>query len=204
MHPPKSNTEGPFGVNLTAQPQIGQKQNPILGPGPMIPRMLTEILQLLKRAAPQRLPQKQKQPINLLLLLTNHRAHATLGFAQLTLHQNRTHPHFRRPLPHPFHVFRHEIRHFMEPLLQIVLHTVSAVAFLALHVSTDEEDLLGMEVPERVHHAAPVAGPGVRWRDGGGFSRWWGSGWAATRAAARGVALLWDGFRHEGCVGEER
>lgn len=63
-------------IQLLANGDIRDEQNPILCSSPMILSVLAEILELIQRAAPEHLPKEQEQPVDVPLLACHHRPHA--------------------------------------------------------------------------------------------------------------------------------
>lgn len=137
-----SNIERSIGIKLFAQTQISEIKNPILGSSSMILCVLTEILQLLECATPKHLPQKQKQPVDRPLLVSQDRFCTVLLLAVLASGKHRVLPHIRCPVMHHPSVLSNVSPHLHKLILQIVLNLVLPLASLALHVTFDGEDIM--------------------------------------------------------------
>lgn len=127
----------------------------------MILSMLAEILQLIERTAAQQLTQEQKQPIDLLLLIRNHRLRAILLITELARGQHGIHPHTGRPVVHATLILSNEPPHFVKLVPQVIPHLVLLLTFLALHLPGDGRYLLGQQVVQVVHRGTVSRGPGV-------------------------------------------
>ncbi|KAI3441313.1 uncharacterized protein J3R85_002589 [Psidium guajava] len=156
-----SRVERPGRVELLAQPEIRVVQDPVLGSGPVVPRVLAEVLELLQRATAQHLPQQQEQPVDL-VLGRDHRSRRVLLPARLAPRQHRDRPLLRSPIVHRPLVLGDEGPDLQELLPQVVLDLEHPLAPPALHLSRDALYSVREEVAHAVHGGPPRRRPRER------------------------------------------
>ena len=167
-------------VKLFTQSKICEIKNSILGTGSMILGVFAEILQLLKRAATKHLSQKQKKPIDFLLLISNNRLHTIFLITELASWKNWIHPNTWGPITHGVFVIGYKASNFNELFFEIKLHLILMLTTLALHFTIDGNYFLGQQVVDSMHCSTVRCGP----REGGRHSVTlpitWGLCWVTT------------------------
>ena len=125
----------------------------------MILGVLTKVFQLFKSATSQHLTQKQKEPIDLLLLLRNYGLRAVLLLAELACGKNRVHPNTGSPIVHGALVIEYEHRNLIKLLFEIIRHLVLPLATLALNLPGDSKQFLTRQVIIAMDGGSVSGGP---------------------------------------------
>ena len=175
-------------VKLFTQCKICEIENSILGTCPMIPGVLAEILQLLKRATAKHLSQKQKQPVDCLLLVCNNRLRAVFLFTEPARRKNRIQPNTRSPITHAALVLPYKEANFIELFFKIKFHLIRTLTPLALNLASNRNYLLGLQVIHILHSSTMCCGPWEQSRH-----RWAPSlTWHLCRVTTRAHRAGWD------------
>lgn len=111
----------------------------------MTPGVFAEILELLQGTVTQHLSEKQKQPIDLTLPLSNERLDGLVTATKVAPHRvwvspKRGSSFSHEPLAHE------DVLYLGELLPQIVTYLIHFITVLALYVARDGGDLLRFEI----------------------------------------------------------
>jgi hypothetical protein len=102
--------------------------------------VLAKIFQMIKCATTKHLSQQQKQPIDILFLLSNYRFQAIFLAAMHTSRQFWMRPNFRCPISHVVHVCDQILRDHIKFCHQIERYLEFSLTTLALNVARDVKD----------------------------------------------------------------
>lgn len=160
-------------IELLAYGEVSIKQNPILCPGPMVLRVLAEELKLLQRAASQRLPQEQKQPVDALIIIGHNGLHAIGLPAMPAVSKCRVQPLGWGPVVHATVTIQHKVIDLLELGEEIVAYPVPALAAATLDIALDGRQPVGQEVVQGVDSCGLGCGPRIRRRDLGFVGGLW-------------------------------